>query len=85
MRKYLFQSVVMVKIDNCYVDEDILDRLEGMEAYHDDYGNTIFNISDIENTLNNKDDDTNEDTLYRISQFLKAAKAYKAEKILIVA
>lgn len=85
MRTYLFNPVIVVKIDSCYVDEDILERLDGMEAYHDDYGNKIFNIVDIETIFFNKKDDTNEDTLHRISEFVKAARTHKAEKILIIA
>lgn len=83
--RYLFNPVVMVKIDSCYVDDDILDRLDGMEAYSDDYGNKIFNVSDIENVFTDEEDDTNENTLYELSRFVEAAKAHDAEKILIIA
>lgn len=82
--KYTFNPITVVKIHSSYVDEDILERLDGCEAYEDEFGNRIYNVAEIEYMLNDPEDDTNEDTAYRLSRFLEEAKTHNAEKVLII-
>lgn len=82
--KYPFTTISLAKIHSIYVEDEILELLDGLEDYSSssDYENKIYNVSTIEVVLN--DDDINENTKYELSRFLEAIKLLGAEKVLIV-
>lgn len=81
------EVAVAVKLYDSEIPSDVLERLDGLESYIDDeYGNKIYNIEVIKDSiLDNPDDDTNQTTKTRLKKLYNDAKAHNAEKIIVIA
>lgn len=80
----------IAKVGNSEVYDDVLERLYGLEDYHDEiygisdkiYGNTIYLVETIKSILDDAEDDTNETTKCRLEAFYETVKG--AEYVMVI-
>lgn len=80
-----FENIVIAKVKQAEVYDDVLERLDGLEDYFSASeleNNTIFRIETIKSIIDDPDDDTNETTKCRLESLYEEIK--DAQMLMII-